>query len=86
MLPRSVFLTNGKGKEMPNIKINNVDYDTDTLPEPAKAQLQMLLTVDAEIKRLNAQLAIAKTAQEAYGHALANAVKTPVLQSDTMKL
>ena len=60
---------------MPTIKINNQDYDTDTLPEAAKQQLQMLALTDAEIKRLQAQLAIAQTAKNAYARALAEAVK-----------
>ena len=60
---------------MPTIKINNQDYDTDTLPEAAKQQLQMLALTDAEIKRLQAQLAIAQTARNAYARALAEAVK-----------
>lgn len=37
---------------MPTIKINNQDYDTDTLPDAAKQQLQMLAATDAEIKRI----------------------------------
>lgn len=71
---------------MPTIKINNQDYDTDTLPEAAKQQLQMLAVTDAEIKRLQAQLAIAQTAQNAYARALAEAVKPPVPSGDTLKL
>ena len=60
---------------MPTITINNQDYDTDTLPDAAKQQLQMLALTDAEIKRLQAQLAIAQTAKNAYARALAEAVK-----------
>jgi hypothetical protein len=50
---------------MPNIKINNVDYDTNKLSTEAKQQLQMLTAADAEIKRLQVKLAIAKTAKNA---------------------
>ena len=71
---------------MPTIKINNQDYDTDTLPDAAKQQLQMLAVTDAEIKRLQTQLAIAQTARNAYARALAEAVKPPVPSSDTVKL
>jgi hypothetical protein len=37
---------------MPIIKIDNKDYDTDTLSNEAKQQLQMLSITDSEIKRL----------------------------------
>ena len=60
---------------MPTIKINNQPYDTDTLPDAAKQQLQMLALTDAEIKRLQTKLAIAQTARNAYARALAEAVR-----------
>lgn len=71
---------------MPTIKINNTDYDTDTLPDAAKQQLQMLAVTDSEIKRLQTQLAIAQTARNAYARALAEAVKPAVPAGDTLKL
>jgi hypothetical protein len=60
---------------MPTIKINNKDYDTDSLSAEAKAQLEMLLATEGEIRRLQAQLAIVQTAKNAYAQALAAAVK-----------
>jgi hypothetical protein len=71
---------------MPKIKINNTEYDTDSLPDAAKQQLQMLAVTDAEIKRLQAQLAIAQTAKNAYLTALAEAVKPALPAGDTIKL
>jgi hypothetical protein len=71
---------------MPTIKINNQNYDTDTLPDSAKQQLQMLAVTDAEIKRLQTQLAIAQTARNAYARALAAAVKPAIPAGDTLKL
>ncbi len=71
---------------MPKIKINNTEYDTETLPDAAKQQLQMLALTDAEIRRLQALLAIAQTARNAYVRALAKAVKPTVPASDTIKL
>jgi hypothetical protein len=68
------------------IKINNTEYDTDTLPDAAKQQLEMLALTDAEIKRLQAQLAIAQTARNAYLRALGEAVKPALPASDTIKL
>ena len=70
---------------MPSIKIDNKDYDTDTLSTEAKQQLQMLSITEQEIKRLQAQLAIAQTARIAYANALKGAL--PVIGgSDTIKL
>jgi hypothetical protein len=60
---------------MPNIQINNIDYDSDTLPDAAKQQLEMLAVTDAEIRRLQIQLAIAQTAKNAYIRALVEAVQ-----------
>jgi len=71
---------------MPTIKINNQPYDTDTLPDTAKQQLQMLALTDAEIQRLQTQLAIAQTARNAYARSLVEAVKPAVPTGDTLKL
>jgi hypothetical protein len=60
---------------MPTIKINDKDYDTDSLIAEVKAQLEMLLAAEGEIRRLQTQLAIAQTAKNAYAQALAAAVK-----------
>lgn len=70
---------------MPTIKINDVDYDTDKLSKEAKMQLQMLAVADAEIKRLQAQLAIAKTAKNTYAQALIQSVNS-LPRGDTIKL
>lgn len=59
---------------MPTIKIDNQDYDTDTLSAEAKAQLASLQMTDTEIQRLNVQLAIAQTARMAYANALKQAL------------
>jgi hypothetical protein len=39
---------------MPIVKIDNKDYDLDTLSDEAKAQLGSLQFVDNELQRLNA--------------------------------
>jgi hypothetical protein len=70
---------------MPTITINNQPYDTDTLSNEAKQQLQMLSITEQEIKRLQAQLAIAQTAQIAYVNALKSALPA-IGGSDTIKL
>jgi hypothetical protein len=73
---------------MPTIKIDNKDYELDSLSEEAKAQLGMLQFVDAELQRLTAQTAILQTARMAYSKALNEALPTPleqVMQRETIK-
>ncbi len=55
---------------MPTIKIDNKDYDLDTLTDEAKAQLTSLQFVDAELARLTAKTAVLQTARMAYSKAL----------------
>jgi len=59
---------------MPIIKIDDKDYDTETLSEESKAQLQSLQFVDQELARLQAQAAILQTARIAYAKALSDAL------------
>ena len=55
---------------MATIKIDGKDYDTNKLSAQARAQLTSLQVTDAEIQRLQIQLAIAQTARSAYAKAL----------------
>ena len=59
-----------KKAEVPMIKINDVDYKLDDLSDDAKAQLQGIQVAEAEVKRLNIQIALAQTARNAYMQAL----------------
>ena len=69
---------------MATIKINNQDYDADSLSDKAKAQLASVRFVDDELQRLNAKIAVLQTARTAYGNALQ--AELPALPSnDTMK-
>jgi len=69
---------------MPNITIDNHPYDLDTLSDDARAQLQMLQFVDAELARLQAQAAVLQTARMAYFKALQAALPS-AFAGDTMK-
>jgi len=69
---------------MPTIKIDDKDYDYDTLPEEAKSQLRMLQFVDAELARLQGQAAVLQTARIAYAKALGEAL--PKFEGDTIKI
>ena len=69
---------------MPTIKIDNVDYDTDTLSDDAKAQFVSLQFCDQELQRLQAQAAAIQTARMAYAKALQSAL--PAMPAgDTLK-
>tara|TARA_B100000530_G_scaffold285835_1_gene200551 strand:+ start:145 stop:330 length:186 start_codon:yes stop_codon:yes gene_type:complete len=57
---------------MANITIDGKDYDLDELNSSAKEQLASLQFAQNEIKRLEAQIAITKTAAAAYSKALKN--------------
>ena len=59
-----------KKAEVAMIKINDVDYKLDDLSDDAKAQLQGIQVAEAEVKRLNVQIALAQTARNAYMQAL----------------
>lgn len=56
--------------KMNSIKIDDKEYDLDQISDEAKAQLVNLQYVDSELQRLNAQVAVLKTARMAYGRAL----------------
>jgi hypothetical protein len=74
-----------KGSNMPTIKIDDIDYDLDSLSQEAKAQLASIQYVEQELLRLQAQAAALQTARNAYLQALKAAL--PVLgASDTIKI
>jgi hypothetical protein len=68
---------------MATIKIDGQDYNTDTLSEDAKGQLQSMQFVDNEMARLQAQMAVLQTARAAYSNALKNALPQPM--GETLK-
>jgi hypothetical protein len=55
---------------MPMIKIDDVEYDTETLSDGAKAQLMNLQFVDQKIASTQQDLALQQTARNAYAQAL----------------
>ena len=56
--------------DMATIKIDNAEYDTDHLSDDAKAQVVSLQFVQQEVARLEAQIAVFKTAEAGYAKAL----------------
>ncbi len=77
---------------MAMIKIDGKEFDFDAFSEDAKKQLQSLQFVDAEISRMNSQIAVFKTARIAYAKALNQSIQPPTdplaqqLAGDTIKL
>jgi len=69
---------------MPNIKIDDKEYDLDSLSDDAKAQLEMMIATDNKIRELQRDLAIAQTARVAYSRALNDAL--PKFEGDTIKI
>ena len=59
---------------MASVNIDGKDYDIDNLSDAAKGQLGSLQFVQGELKRLEAQMAVYKTAYAAYSSALKNAI------------
>ena len=57
---------------MATITVDGKEYDLDGLNENAKMQLANLQFVQAEIKRLEANMAVFKTAASSYSNALKN--------------
>lgn len=55
---------------MATITIDNVEYDTDSLSPEALANVKSIQFVDAELARLNANIAVMNTARIAYSSAL----------------
>jgi hypothetical protein len=74
-----------KETQMSIIKIDNKEYEIDSLSNEAKAQLLSIQFVDNEITRLQGQLAAMQTARNSYVNALIGLL--PVLGTgDTIKL
>lgn len=75
---------------MPNIKIDNQDFDLDTLSEVARKRLEMVMAVDRRLNELQRDLAIMQTARMAYMHALKEVLPGaqlagPAVSGETLK-
>lgn len=55
---------------MATITINEKEYELESLSDETKARLGSLQFVDAELQRLNAQIAVFHTARRAYSEAI----------------
>ena len=59
-----------KDKNKNIVKIDDQEYDLDTLSDDAKSQLVNLQFVDAQLQQLSNELAVADTARIGYTNAL----------------
>jgi hypothetical protein len=66
------------------IKIDDREFDFDSLPDGAKQNLNMLKLIETEIQHLQVQLAIANTARNAHLQSLKAQLPTPVEQVQAM--
>ncbi|MBK5927237.1 DUF6447 family protein [Rhodobaculum claviforme] len=55
---------------MPRITVGGIDYNTEDLTENGKAQLASLQFLESQMRKLNTEVAIYKTAREGYLRAL----------------
>jgi len=60
---------------MAKVNIDGKDYEFDDLSDKAKAQLLSLQFVQGELKRLEAQIAVFKTAEVGYIRELKDQIK-----------
>lgn len=55
---------------MPKIKIDDKEYETESLSEEAKAQIFHIQAIDFEVNRMNTLIAVMQTAKSGYLQAL----------------
>jgi hypothetical protein len=55
---------------MAKVTIDGVDYDTDTMSQESRQQLEMLMMTEQRIRQMQAELAMMQTARQAYAAAL----------------
>lgn len=67
------------------ITINGTSYASENLSDAAKAQFLNVQVVDAELSRLQQQVAIAQTARNAYVSALIESVKGKAQSAEAEK-
>lgn len=59
-----------KGKIMPKITIDGVEYNTEDLSENGKAQLASLQFLEVQMNKLKSEIAVYQTARNSYSKAL----------------
>jgi len=62
---------------MAKVTIDGVDYDTDTMSQESRQQLEMLVMTEQKIRQLQAEVAMMQTARQAYANALKASLVAP---------
>lgn len=74
---------------MPNITIDDREYDLDALSQEAKQQLEMVVSCENKLRELQRDTLIAQTARNAYVAQLKSLLPTPLetamAQGETLK-
>jgi hypothetical protein len=69
---------------MPKIKVDEIEYNTEDLSDNGKAQVASLQFLEAQLTKLQGEIAVYQTAKSAYISALkAELEKTPSEEADT---
>jgi len=55
---------------MAKVSIDGVDYDTETMSQESRQQLEMLVMTEQRIRQLQGEVAMMQTARQAYASAL----------------
>ena len=55
---------------MAKVTIDGVEYDTDTMSQESRQQLEMLVMTEQKIRQMQAEIAMLQTARQAYATAL----------------
>jgi len=59
-----------EGYVMAKVSIDGVDYDTETMSQESRQQLEMLVMTEQRIRQLQGEVAMMQTARQAYASAL----------------
>ena len=62
---------------MAKVTIDGVEYDTDTMSQESRQQLEMLMMTEQRIRQMQAELAMMQTARQAYAAALKASLVAP---------
>ncbi|NDE55166.1 MAG: hypothetical protein EB069_11510 [Actinobacteria bacterium] len=62
---------------MAKVTIDGVDYDTDTMSQESRQQLEMLMMTEQKIRQMQAEVAMLQTARQAYASALRASLVAP---------
>lgn len=59
-----------KGKNMPKITVDGIEYNTEDLTDNGKAQLASLQFLEVQMKKIQSEMAVYQTARNSYIAAL----------------